>query len=520
MAISFVGKNVAQSTFSNRTITLDLIPDSSPAAEVGDLLILCVATSSSEFDGLVSFTGWTPLRPWSNMKTGTTSATASSGAFYRFLQSGETQFQYDTRVGTPSAVVQIFWFRGVSQVRSFAFAGRADTGAGGTSTSAVAPAVATQAGDSILVVSHERTLSTETIEQITTDPAATKLILTENSTSTNTFLAVRSASGTSSGTTRVSYPNVHTNNHVAGHVILVPQAPAAQGMLVKYMESGVLKDMRLTVKDGTGALVTPKGVRAIQSRYKTVTDMLAAPEFFWAHRGGTRDFPEMSMHAYTQSSLLGFSVLEFSCQRTSDGVWFGIHDLHLDRTSLGATTTTLNASTMTWAQVQAYQILGSVAANNPTQPNRPYIKLTDVLDIYTNHLFVIDAKNATTYTDELLDLLDARGGPARFVTKSFGVGGSSFLALCQARGYKSWGYFYGDSLPVAAEIDKWEIIGLNYEATQPQIDQLRSALTKGQRVVAHILPTKASVDTSRAKGFDAFQCQGVVDIHTYLRPIV
>ena len=93
--------------------------------------------------------------------------------------------------------------------------------------------------------------------------------------------------------------------------------------------------------------------------------MLAQSCFYCAHRGGSRDFPEMSLYAYGQSALVGYPALEISLARTSDGVWFGLHDASLDRTSFntgGGSGTTYVAASMTWAQVQSYYILGSMAA--------------------------------------------------------------------------------------------------------------------------------------------------------------
>ena len=73
---------------------------------------------------------------------------------------------------------------------------------------------------------------------------------------------------------------------------------------------------------------------AFWNRRRSIDAMLAAEDgFYWAHRGGSASFPEHSLHAYTQSVLRGFGSLEISLNRTADGVWFGLHDANLDRTS-------------------------------------------------------------------------------------------------------------------------------------------------------------------------------------------
>ena len=42
---------------------------------------------------------------------------------------------------------------------------------------------------------------------------------------------------------------------------------------------------------------------------------------------------EDSIHAYRQSVAHGYRALEISVARSADGVWFGLHDTTLDRTS-------------------------------------------------------------------------------------------------------------------------------------------------------------------------------------------
>lgn len=295
----------------------------------------------------------------------------------------------------------------------------------------------------------------------------------------------------------------------------VTLTPAA-GLPVKVVEGGTLKSMRLMVVNSSGQLESPKAVRAIRQSYTSVTNMLSKPEFFCAQAGGSRDYPEMSMYAYTQSALLGFGALEFSCQRTSDGVWFGSYDLYLDRVSLGTATTTLNSSTMTWAQVQSREVRGSSAVNNSSQPNRPYARLIDVVDTYVKHPFIVGAKDATAHTAELLDLLDAHGGPSRFIMESPGVGNDTFLSLCTARGYKTIGIFQVSSIPVAAEVNKWDLVGMNSDSTQPQVDQMKALITGGKRLIAYDVTTGAGITSSRAKGFGAFLCRGVVSSYTLL----
>lgn len=302
----------------------------------------------------------------------------------------------------------------------------------------------------------------------------------------------------------------------------VPSAPVALSIAFRPLNAtnpdftakigdtgGILTDVTVRVGDTGNTLSQISGMRAMLPRYYNVSQMLSLPEFFWAHRGGSRDFPEMSSYAYGQSALISYGCLELSLARTTDGIWFGLHDADINRTS--GTTGLGAASTMTWAAIQGYQILGSMAGNNSTQPNRPYAKLQDILDAYSKHLFVVDIKYANTYREELLDILDSYGGPERFVGKAYGVGSTSFATSCANRGYQTWGYFYASDIPslTSQYVNQWTIIGMDYTASQTDWNTLAGYRTNGQRMSGHICPDASAVATARSKGATGFMVSGV-----------
>lgn len=235
----------------------------------------------------------------------------------------------------------------------------------------------------------------------------------------------------------------------------------------------------------------------VAAGFRNVTQMLGRKGATWSHRGGSANFPEMSEYAYDRSVQQGYGVLEFSAQRTSDGVWFGLHDDTLNRTS--QTTGLPAVSTMTWAQVQTY-----MNTLNSAGTPRPYYRLDAFLDKYTpTHVVAIDPKNAIGANDaELLDLLDSKGGPAKAIVKFFGVGtGAAALAdKARARGYQTWGYFYADDVTdgdLALYEKHWTILGMEYTAPQSAWDAI---LAYGKPVTAHIIPDQAGYNTAMAKG--------------------
>ena len=61
--------------------------------------------------------------------------------------------------------------------------------------------------------------------------------------------------------------------------------------------------------------------------------MKAKTGFTWAHRGNSNLYAEHTMNAYQNAVSRGHVCLEYSMARTSDGVWFGLHDADINRTS-------------------------------------------------------------------------------------------------------------------------------------------------------------------------------------------
>lgn len=231
--------------------------------------------------------------------------------------------------------------------------------------------------------------------------------------------------------------------------------------------------------------------------FRSVSQMLSRTGATWAHRGGSANWPEMSEYAYDRSVVRGYGVLEFSAQRTSDGVWIGCHDASLNRTS--QTTGLPNISAMTWAQVQTH-----MNSLNSAGTPRPYYRLDAFLDKFTpTHVVVVDPKDGIgTYDTEFLNLLDAHGGPEKIIVKFFGVGsGAAALAdKATARQYQTWGYFYADDVTdgdLALYESHWSILGMDYQAPQSAWDAI---LAYGKPVTAHIVPDQAGYDLAMSKG--------------------
>lgn len=259
---------------------------------------------------------------------------------------------------------------------------------------------------------------------------------------------------------------------------------------------------------------TPSAMIPVRPGFSSVSAMLAKPGFTWAHRGGSASYPEHSLYAYTQSVVRGYGVLEVSLGRTSDGVWFGLHDQTTDRSSGG---TYGNASSQTWAQIQAQQIV--IGAEGAPQP---YMSLAQLVSIYgKTHILVLDPKYALgSYRIEFLNLVDSLLGPTRAIIKYSGAGsGAANLSTeAQARGYQTWGFFYatdaspaqGGSGALQTWGPSWTLIGMEYGASQAIWNE---AIALGKPVIAHIAPNQAAYDTAIAKGASGVQVSGVAVVN-------
>src|SRR5690606_25177983 len=103
---------------------------------------------------------------------------------------------------------------------------------------------------------------------------------------------------------------------------------------------------------------------------------------YWAHRGGSANFSEMTMRAYTNAIWHGAKVLEYSARRTADGVWIGMHDSTLDRT----TALSGNVSSFNWEDLEG------VAVDTPVADGGTISRIEDLISAYPNFILMFDDK--------------------------------------------------------------------------------------------------------------------------------
>ena len=215
-----------------------------------------------------------------------------------------------------------------------------------------------------------------------------------------------------------------------------------------------------------------------------------------AHRGGSADWPEGTAYAYDQAADWSPELaLEAPVWLTADGVWVVCHD---------ATTGTefdadLDIATSTWAQLSQLRTV---------QGAQPLARLSDVLADHPDRVWLVDDKPGKD-VDGLLDLLDAAGGPGRFVVKGY-QSGVAAAGLAHDRGYTTWGYYYpADMGSFTGTESAWDVLALQWNA--PAADWSTARAT-GKRVFGHVVATEAQAQQALDQGATGLMVSGVTEV--------
>lgn len=481
---------------------LDLVADDS--LQVGDWMLATVALSApAADDSVVAPAGWTQV-----YYEGTSSGTYKTYFFTKQVTDTTKTYTF-TIDGSPRGMMgSMMWFRGCAPATSWAFGTFWNrNNIAGNESIVRAPGITTTKPNTLVMsFGIERTLANETgISSVTGGATEWFFVEQKVNSNANTTLwwgAQEVLTPATTSDTLITYPNPQTINGW-GIQIAIPGAPVP-GYGVKYWDGSAVQDASLYIQ-GASKLETPIDVQVVPNPRYTVAKMLAEPTFYWSHRGGGNNWPEMTMHAYTQSILWGANCIEISVQRTSDGVWIGSHDA----STLRVTGVDKQIKNTTWAELQPLMTSAS-ATNNPSQPARPLVKLTDVLDLYSqSHVIVLDNKSGAN-TTEFLDLMEQYDPThERLIWKGYRTGTSAPYAA-QARGFTTWGFMYdADATNAALDLGCWDLLGLNYDATEAEWSAIKA---HGKPVVAHIINSAAAATMALSKGADGLQCSNVKQV--------
>ncbi len=328
-----------------------------------------------------------------------------------------------------------------------------------------------------------------------------------------------------SGDAIITYQNTQGTNGWAVQLALPPALPSTATVKLKASD-GNLHDSQIWLADGAGGLRSVTAVHAVGRGAGTPSALVAKPGFVVGHMGARYDEVEGSMEGITRALHWGADALMLSLQRTSDGKYFILNDAatdgvaYLDRMSLGvADGKTLDPRTMTWATLSSSYDQGSYWTQRATSsPRRPYLLLSDFLTTYpTVGPILLDPKTIpAAYYSGILDVMDANGGPSRFVAKYYCTG-TAWAAAAHARGYLTWGFFYAAEIAAGTtNLDtlapSWDWLGLDIGGATAQWTQM---LAKGKPVIGHIANTRADYNTGIGKGAAGIMAAGVAEAGGY-----
>lgn len=269
---------------------------------------------------------------------------------------------------------------------------------------------------------------------------------------------------------------------------------------------------RLSFINAAGVRKAPKNVSLWLPGFSSVANLLGTPGGTMSHRGGSLNWPEFSQVAFDRSVRRGYGLLEFSCGWTSDLVPFGLGDQYLD-TAAGVTGN-VDPTTIPWATLAAtYQ-----NKLRPVLPGvfQPFYRLVDFLDKYTpTHMVAVDPKFGAgdlTKINAMLNICDAHGGPSKIIIKfDSPITGSDLVVAAKARGYTTMNYWGTEieKLTPTYHTDKWDLIGVRYDANQAMYD---AASGIGKPVWAGVIPDQAGYNLAATRGADLMMCSNVAGI--------
>lgn len=415
--------------------------------------------------------------------------------------------------------VVMYWGTGAKPVSSW-IVGTPRKRAGTTAEQsiAIAPSVTTTEANSLAIALHmEATSAAES--DITSLSGATRWNFSAQGTGGATGVIetvmssyIEKTAVGATGDVTVTYPNTQTTNAGGVQIVLPPVADVGPppGLSVSIRTaSNTNTTGQMYLWNGTTG-VAPTSLRAVRNTVASSADLLAKPGFTVAHRLGSVNWPEHSMHGATQSLIRGVDALEFSVAKTIDNVYFGLHDSTLDRTS---GVSGVDPKTLTWAQVQQYQLLASIT-DTPSQPNRPYLRLVDVLAAYPKAVFFIDPKNLA-FSDMIALFTWLKNTYAnatdRFVLKYY-YDYTNLKNTVMNMGFKSWGYLYTSDISnanFATYCQRWTWLGLENSATQANWDLVKA---QNPLVLGHIAATLAAFESGISKGAVGGMVSGVKQV--------
>lgn len=474
------------STSASVVVTTGAIP-------TGSWMVAVVVVGAAAYTHITP-AGWTILADSTVMGT---RRVAVYGKMRDASESGLTTYTFSHVAGAIEMQATVAWGSGAQDVSHWILgAGQLRANITPTTTfNNIARSITTTTPNTLaLIVSAEATIATESA--ITSITGATEWFFAAQGTGdvpaaieTVEVGYINQATAGATGDVTIVYPNTQANNGWAMQIGIpsASQPIVPIGLPVGLWNGTSTASAYMTLWNGTRE-VAPSSWE-LNSSPVNVTSFFSKTPLMIAHRGGSANWPEMTMRAYKESAdVWGMGAIEVSVQVSSDGTFWCSHD---------ATTTRTTGANYTIASTTDAVLAGlsntATATDNPSQPAEPMVKLQDVLAAYAGKRVIFIEDKTYTHTTQLLDLLDANGGPNFFIWKQDAL--STPFSAVSLRGYSTWGYFFDPSMATsfATKQGQWTYVGLDYNSSDTTLTNAIS-LAGANRVIAHIIPSTTQRD--------------------------
>lgn len=458
----------------------------------------------------------------------TTHGTAALYVYGKVRQSGETSVTV-TRAASGAGRAVVSGYGGVkADVSTWVFGtsrGR-QTSPADSSTTTTALGITTNAPDTLAVsIFGERTAAAEGTAYVPSVSGSTVFYYAgqQSTADLETILLAHKAMPTvgATGNAVATYLNTQSSNSGAMMVGLpsaetdtTPQ-PVARLATTASDGAGNRIQVGATAWDGTTEVALAK-IEAVHSG-TFVPDLDRISRVWWmTHRGGSLDYQEHSARGYVESAVRHADVMEFSVGRTSDGIFFGLHDDTLNRTTSGLAAN-YKPGEHTWAEIS--QLVQDLPNRGDTRfTTAPYMRMDDFIAQWSpSHTLMFDPKLLTAaQRQELLARIQQIPDYRNRVLGKFYITGTDRADEFHSIGVKAWGYGYTADVQngtMAAKAGSWDYLGLEWDAAADVwAETIRIAA--GRIVIGHIVGTATQAQTAVSKGARALQVSGVRSVST------
>lgn len=232
---------------------------------------------------------------------------------------------------------------------------------------------------------------------------------------------------------------------------------------------------RVLLGGSLGALVLGPGCRSTPTPAQAALSVRTWSEgipFYIAHRGGARDWPEMTAYGYDRAAQLpGLEALDISVCQTADGVLV----CSFEQSTKRLTGHDLTIGKEDWSTLSALTVTAK-HTNDPRQPRQPFARFDDVVQAHIGSSIIVVEPRDSQAAGNLMATLLSLGFPERVVWKQPVT--STRFAEAKRHGFATWGYVLDEAAHLGANLKR--------HAADDAIDMLGASHNRPDAFIANV----------------------------------